>query len=259
MPTRSSTPSPAGRPQSRRNRARAAAAAALALLIPGLAAAPVLAQQVVYDPRNHLENALQAARQLEGLANDARALANEARMLAASPYSHLAQSSQTLRDMAELARTAQGVATSVDQLERQFSDLYPDDLSGLSPDRLLEAGAARRATARRTAADVARAAAELERLTAGRDARLRGALEASESAEGQTAAIQSSTQTLAVLAEDLAAMRTVMLAQARLMAEQTAREAADREAAVEARRRYWGRPAPTPAPPAFDPLSRARR
>ena len=72
-------------------------------------AAPATAQQVVFDPRNHLENALQAARQLESLAN-------EARSLAASPYSHLSGSSQSLRDMAELARTGIGLAHfSLDQ------------------------------------------------------------------------------------------------------------------------------------------------
>src|SRR5690606_10059954 len=99
--TPSSTPSL--RP-SRRNRVRPglAALAGAAVLC---AAGPAPGQQVVFDPRNHIENALQAARQLESLAN-------EARSLAASPYSHLAENSQALRDMAELARTARGLAGS---------------------------------------------------------------------------------------------------------------------------------------------------
>ena len=84
------------------------------------------------------------------------------------------------------------------------------------------------ALARRTAEDLARTAAELERLGASRQSRLAGALDASQTAQGQTAAVQSTNQLLAVLAEDLAALRTLMLAQSRLMAEATAREAADR-------------------------------
>jgi P-type conjugative transfer protein TrbJ len=217
-----------------------------------LAGAPVPApaQQVVFDPRNHLENALQAARQLESLAN-------EARSLAASPYSHLTQSSQALRDTAELARTARGLASSVTSLEQQFQSLYPDDLSGSDLLRLLEQGQARTANARRTAEDVARIAAELERLGRGRAARLSGALSASESAEGQTAATQSTNQLLAVLAEDMAALRTLMLAQSRLMAEATARDAAGQAAGDAARRRRWGGPTGIPAAPAFDPLSHA--
>jgi len=244
-----STPSPVPSPPNRvRLRSAAAGLLAAASL---LASTPVPAQQVVFDPRNHIENALQAARQLESLAN-------EARSLAASPYSHLTQNSQALKDMAELARTARGVATSVSGLERQFETLYPDDLSGADALRLLEQGQARTAAARRTAEDVARTAAELERLGQGRDQRLTGALSASQAAAGQTAAIQSSNQMLAVLAEDLAALRTIMLAQSRLLAEQTARDVADRASGDAARRQRWGRPAPAPAAPVFDPLSHAR-
>ena len=248
MLTSSSTPSPR---RSRRNKPRqiiAAGAIAVSLIA---TATPVPAQQVVFDPRNHIENALQAARQLESLAN-------EARTLAASPYSHLTQNSQSLRDMAELARTARGLATSVGGLEQQFRDLYPDDLEGADLARLLEQGEARTVAARRTAEDVARTAAALERLGQGRDQRLTGALSASETAQGQTAAVQSTNQMLAVLAEDLAALRTIMLAQSRLLAEATAREAADQAAGDEARRRRWARSAGTPSAPAFDPLSHAR-
>lgn len=212
---------------------------------------PVEAQQVVFDPRNHLENALQAARQLESLAN-------EAKSLAASPYSHLAQNSQALQDMAELARTARGLATSVTGLERQFEDLYPEDLSSADALRLLEQGRGRTANARRTAEDLARTTAELERLGEGRGHRLSGALNASQAAQGQTAAVQSSNQMLAVLAEDLAALRVIMLAQARLLSESAARDVAERTAGAEARRRSWARPVAVPNPPAFDPLSNAR-
>ncbi len=132
---------------------------------------------------------------------------------------------------------------------------YPDDLS--LPD-LTALGADRSTTARRTAEDLARTAAELERLAQSRDGRLRGAMAASEAAEGETAAIQSSTQMLSVLAEDLASMRTLLLAQSRLMAEGAARQAADREAAIEARRRFWERGTATPAAPSFNPLPHAR-
>lgn len=216
-----------------------------------LAASPVPAQQVVFDPRNHLENALQAARQLESLANDARSLA-------ANPYSHLLGSNQSLQDMAELARAARGLATSVDGLERQFQTLFPEDVSGADALKLLEQGRARTTNARRTAEDLARTAAELGRLGTARESRLSGALEASETSIGQTAAIQSTNQLLAVLAEDLAALRTIMLAQSRLLAEQTARDAADRTSGDAARRQRWAGTAVRPAAPQFDPLPHAQ-
>lgn len=229
-----------------------------AMLVLALAcAAPASAQQIVFDPRNHLENALQAARQLESLANEARALA-------ASPYSHLMESDRSLRDMAELARTARGLASRAEALERQFETLYPDAVRSLDArtvDRegLARQGEARLDAARRTAGDVARLAADLERLGEARTNRVAGALRASETAVGQTSAAQSTNQMLAVLAEEMAGLRTILLAQARLMAEQTARESADREAGEALRRARWsGGPRAVPRPPAFDPLSRAR-
>lgn len=242
---------PFSTPSTRRSRRNRATGLAVAGFLALAAPVPAGAQQVVFDPRNHLENALQAARQLESLAN-------EARSLAASPYSHLAGSSQSLRDMAELARTARGLATSVSGLERQFETYYPDDLAGADVLRLLEQSGARTANARRTAEDLARTAAELERLGGTRDARVAGALGASQSAAGQTAAVQSTNQLLAVLAEDLAALRTLVLAQSRLMAEATAREAADRASGDAARRQRWAGSGEVPVAPSFDPFARAR-
>ena len=222
------------------------AALLMALALPGAAAA----QHVVFDPRNHVENALQAARQLESLAN-------EARSLAASPYSHLAGSSRSLRDMGDLARSVRGLSTTLSGIERQFEALYTDhpdtsDLLGM-----LEQGQARSAAARRTAEDLARIAAELEGASAARADRVEGALSASDAAQGQTAAMQSANQLLAVLAEDLAGLRTVLLAQSRLMAEQRARSVAEEAAGDAARRRRWGREVSAPQPPRFNPLDRA--
>lgn len=258
-----STPSPICR--SLRSRA---GTLALALAI-GLAACsepepakanppPAPPQAVVFDPRNHIENALQASRQLDSLANEARMLANQARELAASPYSHLGETTSALREIGELAKNVRGVASTVTQLEDQFADLYPTAVEGLDPANALQQSERRTTAARETAQDLARTAAELERLSQGRDRRLQGALSASERAEGQTAAIQSSTQILAVLAEDLSSMRTIMLAQSRLMAEETARTAAERAAGAESRRQFYGRDSATPAAPSFDPYSRAR-
>lgn len=237
-------------------------AAVLAPLVLALPACsdpqPAKAQQVVFDPKNHIENALQAARQLESLANEARSLANQARELAASPYSHLAQTSETLRDIGELARAVKGVAADVEGLQTDFARIYPTTVDGLDPRKALEQSRARNSQARETALDLARTAAELERLSRGRTGRLEGALNASQSADGQTAAIQSSTQVLAVLSEDLGSMRTILMAQSRLLAAESARRAAERAASAEARRQFWAREGQAPANPDFDPYSPKR-
>jgi P-type conjugative transfer protein TrbJ len=220
---------------------------------------PAQAQQIVFDPQNHVENALQAARQLDSLANEARMLANQARELAASPYSHLAETSQTLRDIGDLARSVKGVAADVEGLQADFERLYPTAVEGLDPRKALDQARARNTQARETAQDLARTAAELERLSRGRTGRLAGALDASQHADGQTAAIQSSTQMLAVLAEDLGSMRVLLMAQSRLLAAESARRAAERAAGAEARRQFWGREHTTIPNPDFDPFTPARR
>jgi P-type conjugative transfer protein TrbJ len=257
MWTRSSTHSP--RPSPRNSRPALAAAALLTIGAPALSPSTAEAQVVVFDPKNQLENAAQAARQLESLANEARMLAGQARSLAASPYSHLGPVSGALREVAGLSASVKGLASESRRLEAQLSDLYPTAVEGLDPRRALARNAARNRAARETAADLARAAADLDRLAAARAGRVEGALAASQAAPGQTAAIQASAQLLAVLAEDLASLRVTLLAQSRLAAGEAARAAAERAQGAEARRRFWGRQVRAPDPPAFEPFQRAGR
>jgi P-type conjugative transfer protein TrbJ len=219
---------------------------------------PARAQQIVFDPRNYAESALHTAHELESLSNEAEMLANQARALAASPYSHLAQTNQTLADIAELAQTVRGVAANAGQLEAQFQSLYPTAVQGADPRNLLQQAQSRAATAHDTAEDLARTAAQLDALSQERAARVTGALSASQSAQGQTAAIQASAQLLAAMSEDMGSLRAVALAQARLMAEEAASRAADRTANAELHRRLWAHEAATPANPDFNPLPHAQ-
>ena len=255
-----STPSSTRWPASRWPRNRAAALAAL--LIAASACSdpkPASAQRIVFDPQNYAESALHTAHQLESLSNEAKMLANQARGLAASPYSHLAQTNQTLRDIADLAQTVRGVASNVTQLESQFQSLYPTAVQGADPRNLLQQARNRATTAHDTAQDLARTAAELERLSQGRGARVSGALSAAQDAQGPTAAIQASAQLLGALSEDMSSLQGVALAQARLMAEEAASRAADRAANDETHRRLWAHEAGTPPNPNFNPYVPAPR
>ena len=245
------------RPRSQPN--RRALAFAATVLATGLAATPASAQLAVYDAQNYLESALHTAHQLESLSNEARMLANQARELAASPYSHLAQTSQTLQDIGELASSVRGIASNLTQLEGQFESLYPTAIQGADPASLLRQSQTREAAARLTAEDLARTAAELDQLSQGRGARVAGALAASQSAQGATAAIQSSAQLLAVVSEDLGSLRALALSQARLMSEEVARREAERAAGEEAHRRLWANESAAPPPPSFDPLPHAQK
>jgi len=216
---------------------------------------PAQAQQIVFDPKNYAESALHTAHELESLSHEATMLANQAHALAASPYSHLAQTNQTLRDIGELAQAVRGVAADATRLETQFQSLYPTAVKGADPRSLLQQAQSRATTARDTAQDLARTAADLERLSQGRDGRVAGALAAAQGAQGPTSAVQASAQLLAAMSEDMGSLRSVALAQARLMAEEAASRAADRAASAEFHRRLWAHEPMTIPNPTFDPYT----
>jgi P-type conjugative transfer protein TrbJ len=112
--------------------------------------------------------------------------------------------------------------------------------------------------ANKTAEDLARTAAELERLSQSRAGRVSGAVAASQAAQGPTAALQAQAQLLGAMSEDMGSLRAVALAQARLMAEEAADRSADRAASAEQHRRLWDHDPGTPANPNFNPYAPSR-
>lgn len=246
-------------PTLRRPPNRAAAAILLAASLGrGAWPAPACAQQLVFDPRNYAESALHTAHELQSLTNEAQMLANQARALAASPYSHLAAMNRTLGDIAALAQAVRGIAVREAALEGQFQSLYPTAVAGLDPRSLAQQAQSRTTAASQTAQDLARTAAALEQLNEGHAGRIGGALAAAQGAKGPTAAMQASAQLLGALSEDLGALRETALAQSRLFAETAASRAADAAAGAEIHRRQWAHEAAPPPDPGFDPFPNAR-
>jgi type IV secretion system protein TrbJ len=213
---------------------------------------------VVYDPTNHIQNVLTAARALEQIRIQTDQLTAQIRSLAQSPYDHAAQIGEAMRALDELNSQARGLASTVRGLDRQFEDLYPGNVNARTAMQRLEAASRRIEMSRQTAQDLARTAASVEASRTARSSRMAGAIAASRAAEGETGAIQSSVQALGVLSEQLENLQTLMAAQSRLAAQEAAERAAQREEAIAARRRNWSRAASPPPPPRFDPLPNAR-
>jgi P-type conjugative transfer protein TrbJ len=236
------------------------AAAALAVLVTGvsfIAPAPVAAA-IVYDPTNHIQNVLTAARALEQIRIQTEQLTAQIRSLAKSPYDHSAEIGEAMRALNELNGQARGLASTVRGLDRQFEDLYPTNQAARTAMERLEAASRRIEISRQTAQDLARMAAALEEGRAARSQRMVGAISASRATEGETGAIQSSVQALGVLSEQLEGLQALMAAQSRLAAQEAATRAAERQRAIDGHRRNWIRPAAKPAPPKFNPLPNAR-
>ena len=128
----------------------------LALSVP-LALAPVFTTpahaffggfgRIVYDPTNHAENLLTAARTLEqinnqitSLQNEAQMLINQARNLASLPYSSLQQLQQNVQRTQQLLGQAQNIAFDVQNIDQMFQQDY-GNLSLTATDQQLLADA----------------------------------------------------------------------------------------------------------------------
>src|SRR5688572_4888563 len=104
----------------------------LALVVAGaLAASPTQAALTVFDPSNFSQNILTAANTLETINNQIRQLQNDALNLARLPFSALQQLRTTTLAVNQLIQQAQGLAFTVQQMEADFSRLYPREYTAL--------------------------------------------------------------------------------------------------------------------------------
>src|SRR5690606_40783888 len=124
---------------SRITRLASASTLAMALSVP-IALAPVFTTpahalfgfgRIVYDPTNHAENLLTAARtleqinnQIQSLQNEAQMLINQARNLASLPHSSLQQLQQNVQRTQQLLGQAQNIAFEVGQIDQAFQQQY---------------------------------------------------------------------------------------------------------------------------------------
>ena len=140
---------------SRLARLAGASTLALALSMP-IALAPVFTTpahalfgfgRIVYDPTNHAENLLTAARtleqinnQIQSLQNEAQMLINQARNLASLPHSSLQQLQQNVQRTQQLLGQAQNIAFDVQAIDRMFDQDYAKiDLSATEQQLIADA------------------------------------------------------------------------------------------------------------------------
>lgn len=228
--------------------ARLTCACALAAVLLTALPRAANAQMVVYDPANHAETILTAARALEQIRNQAVQIEQQAKMLSAGPLQMSGELAETIRAAEALLSEAEGLSHDLGRLEGEIAELYPETWA----DHDLGAVAAQsEAWLRQTRASVrtamqaeARAAASAE----GARSRVAAALEASGVAPGQTAAVQAGNQLLGVSAAELAEIHVLLAAQGRaLNSERMERAAREARAAEIARRAFPAELAP-PAP-----------
>ena len=111
-------------------------AAPLSILI----APPAAAQWTVYDPANHIQNIYQAIRslqevnqQIQQLTHEIEMLENMARDLEALPDSIVDDILRRMRRIEELMREAEGIGYRVEEIEREYEEVYPEDYGAEPP------------------------------------------------------------------------------------------------------------------------------
>jgi P-type conjugative transfer protein TrbJ len=206
---------------------------------------PAHAQMTVFDPQNYSQNLLTAARtlqqinnQIQSLQNQATMLLNQSRNLSRVSFPELDALRQTMQQIDVLMGRAQGINFSVNGLDQQFRQLFPNDLNSAlrsnaqviaARNRLDTAMAAFRQTMgvqSQVVENVAADARTLESLVA-----------RSQGAEGALAAQQTTNQLLALTAKQQFQIQNLMAAQYRAEAIEAARRVqAETDAQVSTRR-----------------------
>ena len=211
------------------------------------AAAPAVESQwTVFDPTNHVENILQAARaleqiqnQVEQIQNQVQSLTNQATMLQNLGFDASGELNTAMQQVQQLMSSAQRVTFETGQVDRQFEEVYPETYEGA--DFATVAGQADQWVAenRATLQAAMRTQAHVAQGMSGTEGRISAALAASNSAPGQKAAVQATNQLVGILASQIQEMQGLMITQARAIDSKIAAENAAKARSKEMRDRMW--------------------
>ena len=198
------------------------------------ASAQLFGGGIVYDPSNHAENILQAARALQQIDNQVRQLTHEIDMI-----EKMARDLETLpvevargiiadriRRIEELMREADGIGYGVEAVERDYEDLYPETYGETPPANvvLVEDARARWQQSRLAHKHTLLMVAETVRDTDQDADALAGLVEESQTAVGNLQALQAGNQIKALSAQQLMQMEALLAAHYRAEALDRARE-----------------------------------
>jgi P-type conjugative transfer protein TrbJ len=193
-----------------------------------LAAAPALAQAVVFDPNNYAQNVLTAARalqqinnQITSLQNQAQSLINQARNLASLPYSSLQQIQRSIQRTQQLLNQAQRIAYDVQQIDHAFSTTYAPATSSWSSQALITNAQNRWQTSIAALQDALRVQAGVVGNIDTNRTQTSALVTASQSATGALQATQAGNQLLSLQAQQLADLTAVVAAQGRAQSLET--------------------------------------
>jgi type IV secretion system protein TrbJ len=228
-----------------KTRARSILTVGVAALALFSATAPSQAQITVWDPTNHVQNVLQAARalqqinnQITSLQNEAQGLINQARNLASLPYSSLQQLQQSVQRTQALLGQAQRIAYDVQQIDRAFTTTYGAASPTASQAEMIAGARERWQTSVAALQDALKVQAGVVGNIDTNHAQMSALIGSSQSATGALQAAQAGNQLLALQAQQLADLTAAVAAQGRAASLEAAQRAAAQDQGREQLRRF---------------------
>ena len=217
-----------------------------------LSAAPAHAQLTVYDPTNHAQNVLQAARalqqvnhQITSLENVAQSLLNQSRDLASLPTSTVTEIRQSMDRTRQLIGEARQIAYDVKDIDAAFDQRYPKrSLKDVATEKLVGNAEERWRDAVAAFQDSLKTQAGIVTNLGDTRTQMDVLVGASQDATGALQAAQAGNQLVALQTRQLADLTALMAAQGRAAAIAAARAAADEAQAKEQTRRFIGTKSP---------------
>ena len=195
---------------------------------------------IVYDPTNHAENLLTAARALEQinnqiaqLQNEAQMLINQARNLASLPHSSLGQLQASVQRTQQLLSEAQRIAHAAADIERAFAEDYGAAAGTGDFDTRIRGARERWETSIGAFEDALRVQAGVVDNIDSARAEMQALVAQSQGATGALQATQAGNQLLALQSTQMADLTAAIAAQNRAQALEAARRASAEEQARE--------------------------
>ncbi len=231
----------------RRHPALCCGIAAAALI--GAELAPITAAQaiIVYDPANHAQNVLQAARALQQITNQIQSLQNEATMienmvrnLDRLDYSSLARMTASIGRIQQLMSQAQGIGYQIEQTDQRFHALFPGSASPVMTDAAVRDAASRWQAVTAAFHDTMTTQSRIVTEAADDASQLAELVEQSQGAHGNLQVSQATNQLLALVAKQQIELQAMLASQGRAETMEKAADAQARSDAQAATRRFLG-------------------
>jgi P-type conjugative transfer protein TrbJ len=227
------------------NRLRRLASASLIAITIAASVKPLSAQLIVFDPNNYAQNVLTAARALQqinnqivSLQNQAQMLINQARNLAALPFSSLLQLEQSIQRTQQLLAQAQRIAYDIQQIDRAFSMTYAPASASVSDRALIANAQSRWQNALASLQDAMRTQATVVGNLDTNRIQMSALVTSSQGATGALQATQAGNQLLALQAQQLADLTAVVAAHGRAQNLESAQHVAAQDQGREQLRRF---------------------